>query len=280
LSQDEFGPTRAERARALKALIEQVDALRAEVESLEPQLRALLAEELLAYRSPAPPIASHPVDSHTADKEAVEAVVTATAFLRQDLSRAGRADEADALDKLCSTVGRAAMYLSSLDSTTDVDVVVGARSTDLAPVADSADAIMVLTEQLRRLRLRLERELVRLNAIKGPESSVSLELLVAQICEMWRLETGQPVTANPYRRYDYTGRPQTDAGRFVLQAVEALRPSKAWIGRYGAVASVKRAMIVMSAPGSRAQAVHTAMRKYVAAQKSAVGRRFRGKHTL
>src|SRR5271170_278899 len=48
LSQDEFGPTRAERAQALKVLIQQVDALWAEVKFLAPQLRALLAEELLA----------------------------------------------------------------------------------------------------------------------------------------------------------------------------------------------------------------------------------------
>ena len=38
LLQDEFGPTWAERAQALKALIEQVDALRAEVECLPIRL--------------------------------------------------------------------------------------------------------------------------------------------------------------------------------------------------------------------------------------------------
>jgi hypothetical protein len=178
------------------------------------------------------------------------------------------------LDKLYSTAGKAGMFLSSLDSTTDADVALAARSTDLAPVADPADAIAVLAEQLRRLRLRFERELVRLNAIKGPASSVSLELLVAQICDMWRQETGRPVTANPYRRYDYTGRPQTDAGRFVLQVVEALQPSKTSIDRYGAAASQKRAMIVMAPRGFQAQAVHTAMRKYVAAGKPARGASF------
>jgi hypothetical protein len=280
LLQDELGPTRAERAQALKALIEQVDALRAELESLAPELRALLAEELLADWSPAPPFEVDPFDSYAADKDAVEAVATATASLRQDLSRAGTADGGDTLHKVCSTAGRAAMYLSSLDSTTDADVAFGALSTDVTPAAGPANAIAVLAERLRRLRLRFERELVRLNAIKGPESSLSLELLVAQICDMWRQETGGRVTANPYRRYDYTGRPQTEVGRFVLQVVEALQPSKAWIGRHRAAASQKRAMIVMGARGFRAQAVHTAMRKYVAAGKPAVGPVFRPKHTL
>ena len=136
LLQDEFGPTRAERAQALKALIEQVDALRAEVECLAPRLRALLAEELLANWSPAPPFDSNPVDSYAADKDAFEVFATVTAALRQDLSRAGTADKVSALDKLCSTAGRAATFLSSLDSTTDGDVALAARSTDLAPVAD------------------------------------------------------------------------------------------------------------------------------------------------
>ncbi len=280
LLQDEFGPTRAERGRALKALIEQVDALRAEVECLAPQLRALLAEELLAHRSSAPPFEVDTFDSYEADKDAVEAIATATASLRQDLSLAGTSEGGDALHKVCSTAGRSAMYLSSLDSTTDADVALGARSTDIAPVADSPDAIVVLAERLRRLGLRFERELVRLNAIKGPETSVSLELLVAQICDMWRQETGLPVTANPYRRYDYTGRPQTEAGRFVLQVVEALQPSKAWIGRHRSAASQKRAMIVVGARGFQAQAVHTAMRKYVAVQNLAAGRVTRPKHTL
>lgn len=257
-----------------------MDALRAEVECLAPQSRALLAEELLANWSPAPPFDSNPVDSYVADKDAVEAVATATASLRQDLSLAGTADGGDTLHKVCSTAGRAAMYLSSLDSTTDADVAFAARSTDIAPAASPANAIAVLAERLRRLRLRFERELVRLNAIKGPESSLSLELLVAQICDMWSQETGRPITANPYRRYDYTGRPQTEAGRFVLQVVEALQPSKAWIGRHRAAASHKRAMIVMGARGFQAQADHTAMRKYMAAQKLAAGRVVRPKHTL
>jgi hypothetical protein len=280
LLQDEFGPTRAERAQALKALIEQVDALKAEVECLAPQLRALLAQELLASWSPAPAVRLNPIDSYAADKDAVEVFANVIAALRQDLWRAETVDERGALDKLCSTAGRAAMFLSSLDSTTDADVALAARSEDLVPVADPADAIVVLAEQLRRLRLRFERELVRLDKIKGPESSVSLELLVAQICDMWHQETGRPVTANPYRRYDYTGRPQTDAGRFVLQVVEALQPSKTWIDRYRAAASQKRAMIVMAPRGFQAQAVHTAMRKYVAAGKPARGRAFRRKHTL
>jgi hypothetical protein len=267
LLQDEFGPTRAERAQALKVLIEQVDALKAEVECLAPRLRALIAQELLASWSPAPPFDSNPIDSYAADKDAVEVFANVTAALRQDLSRAETADEGGALDKLCSTAGRAAMFLSSLDSTTDADVALAARSTDLAPVVDPADAIGVLAEQLRRLRLRFERELVRLNAIKGPESSVSLELLVAQICDIWSQETGRPVTANPYRCDGYTGRPQTDAGRFVLQVVEASQPPTAWIDRSGAAASKRRAMIVMAPRGFQAQAVHTAMRKYVTAQK-------------
>lgn len=184
------------------------------------------------------------------------------------------------MNKLCSTAGRAATFLSSLNSTTDGDVALAARSTDLTPVADPADAIAVLAEQLQRLRLRFERELVRLNAIKGPELSVSLELLVAQICDMWRQETGRPVTANPYCGYDYTGHPQTDAGRFVLQVVEAMQPSKTWVDPYRAAASQKRPMSVMAPRGFQAQAVHTSMRKHVAAGKRARERVFRRKHTL
>ena len=223
---------------------------------------------------------SDPVDSNAADKDAVEALAAATGSLRHDLSRAGAADKVDALVKLCSTAETAAMFLASLDSTTDGDIVVRARSTDLAPVADGADAVSILIGRLQRLRLRFERELYRLRAIKGPESLISLEILVALLCEMWCQETGQRVTANPYRHNKYVGHPQTDAGRFVLLAVEALRPSKAWIGRHAAVTSHKRTTILTTSQGFQARAVHTAMQKIRRGRKAAAGPDFQQKHTL
>ena len=148
LWQDEFGPTRADRAQALKVLVEKMEALRAEIDCLSPQLRGLLAEELLAIWSPTPSFDSDPVDSHAADRGAIEAFAAATATMRQDLLRAGAVDQADALDKLCSAAETAAMFLTNLDSTTDSDVVIHARSTDLAPVSDDADAVSFLIERI------------------------------------------------------------------------------------------------------------------------------------
>jgi hypothetical protein len=268
LHQDEFGPTRAERAQALKAVIEQLDALWPEVEGLAPRPRSLLGEELSACWSPAGLFEINPLNSHTADKDAIEAIATAAANLRHDLSRAGRTDEADALNRLCSTAGRAALLLSILDSTTDGDVILAARSTDSTPVENPADTFAVLGEQMQRLRLRLKRELVRLKRIKGTEPRVSFDLLVSRICDLWFRETGQPVTANPYHHDEYKSRPQSEAGRFVCEVVEALQPSAAWIAGYEALATQRRALMVTSPRGCRDRAVHTAMRAYVAAQKA------------
>ena len=68
-------------------------------------------------------------------------------------------------------------------------------------------------------------------------------LLVSQLCDLWRRETGQPVTANPVRCGAYTRRPQSAPGRFVFAGVEALQPTAAWIDEHEAVGAHMRAAI-------------------------------------
>jgi len=68
------------------------------------------------------------------------------------------------------------------------------------------------------LRSRFEFALTRLRRRKGPEARLSFRLLVWQLCDLWRGETGGPVTANPVMLGAYTGRPQSAAGRFVCAA--------------------------------------------------------------
>jgi hypothetical protein len=54
---------------------------------------------------------------------------------------------------------------------------------------------------------------------------------LSQLCDLWRRETGQLVTANPVRLGAYTGRPQSAPRHFVCAAVEALQPTAAMLCR-------------------------------------------------
>ncbi len=128
------------------------------------------------------------------------------------------------------------------------------QSAGSALADNSADPFESLWAPVRRLHSRFKLALIHLGRRKGPEPRLSLGLLVWQLCDLWRLETGRAVTANPVKLGDYTGRPQSASGRFVCAAVEALQPSAAWIDEHKAVEPHMRAMIMMLPPGHRVQA--------------------------
>ena len=54
-------------------------------------------------------------------------------------------------------------------------------------------------------------------AEKGPNAEYLAALLVARLCGKWERETGLRVTVNPYKKTDYDGAPQSEAGKFVAR---------------------------------------------------------------
>ena len=187
------------------------------------------------------------------------------ADVRDPLIHAGRFDEADLIGKICAAADVVAMALWNLDSTTDGDVAFNSGISGAAPADGLADPFVAICASVRRLQSRFGLALTTLRRRKGPEARLSLSLLVSQLCDLWGRETGKPVTANPVREGSYTGRPHSACGRFVCAAVEALQPTAAWIEEREAPRMPLRAAIVTGPSGARVQAVHSAMRAYVAA---------------
>jgi hypothetical protein len=123
--------------------------------------------------------------------------------------------------------------------------------------------------------------LARLERRRGPERCESLALLVWELCDLWHVETGQPVTSSAvavthynYSGTHYTAKPQSPAGRFVLAATQALQPSGAWAQEPDDWMAPRRASILDK--GRVERAVYFAMREYVAHHPSS-GRRGRRK---
>ena len=279
LHQEEFGPSRADRAAALRTIISELDAVGPLLETLPPRSKELLAEELSASWPLAHRREDDALGSYLADKNAIEALVTAAASVRDDLAHVGKADEVDAVNDLWSRAAKACLLLSNLDSTTDTDVVFGARSADLELLESSADPLARLAAQIQRILSMLKRERARLRRIKGTEPRVSFDLLVARICDLWAEVTGESVTANPYESDEYKGSPKSCAGRFAVNVVRALRPSKLWVARYAEFTTQRRAALLTETPRCRAKAVHTAMRGYVNA-RNASAKPSSSRHTL
>ena len=267
MHQDEFGPTRAQRMQALRDVVARLDVLSSRLEALPPQLRLLLSEEFLQSRSAAGQSDVDPAAFYSADKTAVDVMSETASDVRHTLVSVGRTDEADLIGEVCAAADAIAPLLWNLDTATDGDVAIDGGSAGPAAGDNSADPFVAVCEPVWRLRSRFERALAHLRRRKGPEARLSLGLLVSQLCDLWRRESGRPVTANPVGRGSYTGRPHSASGRFVCEAVEALQPTAAWIDEHEAAGAHMRAAIMTGPPGARVQAVHSAMRRYVAADR-------------
>jgi hypothetical protein len=77
LHQDEFGPTRADRAGLLRQIIEQLGALRSQLEGLPAPLRLQFSALLSETWRPETPLSIDPLKSYCAQKDAVEAIAMA-----------------------------------------------------------------------------------------------------------------------------------------------------------------------------------------------------------
>jgi hypothetical protein len=267
LHQDEFGPTQAERMQALRDLVDRLEVLLSRLEALSPQLRLLVSERQTEGRPAAGPIDVDLIASYSADKDAIEAVSEIASDVRRDLAGVGRTDDANLIGEVGTAADMVGPLLWNLDSTTDGDVVIDGESAGSALADNCADLFESLCVPVRRLHSRFTLALIHLGRRKGPEARLSLGLLVSQLCDLWRRETGRPVTANPVKLGVYTGCPQSASGRFVCAAVEALQPSAAWMDEHKAVGPHIRARIMTLPPAYRAQPVHSAMRAYVAADR-------------
>ena len=264
LHQDEFGPTWAEQMQALRDTLVPLGELALRLESLPLHLRLLLSEELVGFLSAPDQLDVDPFASYSADKAHIDAVLESASDIRKTLVKDNRTSDAALIEAVCIVASRLISLLCNLDTTTEADVVLDATFAGSLQTNNSADPLIAASAAIDRMRSRLELALSRLKRRKGTEARASFIWLVWQLCGLWRRETGSPVTANPVKKGAYVGRPQSVSGRFVCAAVEALQPSSAWVGEHGLAEAHMRAAAITRAPGFRVQAIHTAMRRYIA----------------
>jgi hypothetical protein len=140
---------------------------------------------------------------------------------------------------------------------------------------DASDLVdfAVVCARIERLRWRVEQILDGLEHQRGPERFESLQWLVWELCELYRRETGRPVTNSARAEGKYTSEPQSAAGRFVLAAVKALQPAEVWRQEPDHRVAQRRDRIFYQ--GVLGKAVLYAMREYVAHHSSIDERRGR-----
>jgi hypothetical protein len=270
LHQDEFGPSRAEQTAALRRLLKSVGGLCKRLEKGTAQARANLDKILRVESDPSSQIVEALM---VAAAEAESASRHVGASNREKLWFARLNSHADAFSK----------QWHFLDDATNSQIFDTAllRKFELSLTAKYASLVKV-ERWLDGYRKVLDKTIQRLKARRGAQERVSLKLLVEQLCELWERETGLPATAHGIAKDVYTSRAETEAGRFVMTAVEAMLPDKSWFNAHAKFArSVRAETFLPDAPPSdrrrnaRARQILVIMRSFVARRSRPKERRKR-----
>src|SRR5262249_1662593 len=237
LHQDEFGPTRAECMAALGVMQTRVGLL----DSLIGDLPQHLALELTYGSAESDQSLSFQVlRSRTVLRgwtlEQIHEAASTELGLRYSLHTA---DDLGMLQEICARAAAAMEVVSLLDTDSKGELFDDALSTGLLIAKNE---FSVIDAPLCALKTQVGLTLDRLTKRKGPERQVSLSWLVWEACDLWTRETGEPVTNSSVRNGDYTGSPESPAGRFVLAIVEALQPCDTWMTQHLRVDASVRAL--------------------------------------
>jgi hypothetical protein len=258
LHQDEFGPTRAEQISTLRAVLTQIMQL----DSLILDLPQYLVLDLSSNFTNQSNLQFWTIGKiHQAAN--IELSSQRSQYSTNDLN---------VLENICAAAGAAIDLISSLDTSSEGELLNDAFSTGLLIVKN---AFSVIDAPLFALKAQFGLTLDRLRRQRGPEKQLSMWWLVRELCDLWTQETGLPVTNSAVRNGDYTGSPESPAGKFVLAVVEALQPSESWMGQHLRVDAAVRARKVAAPPANQARTVYFAIRKYVADHRLPGARRGR-----
>jgi hypothetical protein len=215
--------------------------------------------------------------AHCNDEEAVRLVGEA-AIDYTSIPNAAPPGDARLMGDLCGAAQKTVELLSVADTTTEGAVVLDSELPALE-ITQNGDSDLVgfaiACARVERLRYRVQETLAGLARRKGAERSESLRLLVWELCELYKRETGKPVTNSAMLKDKYQSEPQSPAGRFVLAAAAALQPPEAWMREHKQWVRGMRDRILQK--GGLKSAVYFAMRDYVAHHSSSSGRRGRWK---
>jgi hypothetical protein len=269
LHQDEFGPRRGEQTAALRAHIKLVRELCQLLQKGRSRSRDRIDAALR--------------NSNDGLSPTVAALGEAAANVESELQIAGASNpDIGWFSRVRRCAGRLSEQIETLDDTTDGEIALTAvyRNFERSQTVASEEFGLVDAEcWLNGYWNVLVETLNTLNDHRGAQERVSLKLLVEELCLLWEQETGLLATAHGIVKDVYTSRTETDAGRFVTAAVEAMLPEKAWFDQHAEFArSVRAKTFLPDEKGSRrqrglARQILVIMRDFVARRSGPSGAR-------
>jgi hypothetical protein len=252
LHQDEFGPTRRQQTAALRAFKKSIQTLQRQLAKNAPSQRQRFDATLRSG----------------GDRSAatLERICEAAGDLERYLRIAGASNRQ--IDwavriKICAETTMA--QGQSLDTNADGEILLTTLQHRFDPL-QTCPPDFGLTEAEQWLSAYwnvVDQTLCRLNERGGAEERVSLKFLVEQLCELWERETGHPVTAHGMIKLEYSQRTETEAGRFVTSAVEAMLPESSWFDEHEFSRPIRATTFLPFWQADRARQILVIMRGFV-----------------
>lgn len=221
LHQDEFGPNRGAQSAALRSLISSVRRLCRLLQRTPSCFRCRLD---LAIRNRD--------DRVHSCLEALEGAAADIGFDAQD--HWANRDDLAWFSRMKNCVATAVLQFNTLDDSTHGDIVLTAESHGFEAATSGQLDFAQMERWLNGYWKILIETLNSLCDQRGRLESVSLKLAVEELCKLYEYETETLVTAHAMNGNDYTGRVETDAGRFVTAAVENMLPDQSWFEQHPA----------------------------------------------
>ena len=264
MHQDEFGPDRREQTAALRALMKSCRALQKHLLQRSSTFKAPLDATLRARNNP--------------NSLGLEAFYEAAEDIAQEWHSNGASNrDTGWIAQLRDRVHELMMLSQALDTNTGGELFLTAakRKFDLSQITGLdfrlADAECWLNSYVAMVFETLN----GLNTRRGPSERVSIKLLIKVLCEFWERETGNRVTAPDQVKGEQTDRAETDAGRFVTAAVEAMLPDQSWFDEHADRAQRFRTEIFLPDEGALTHGKAARSRQVIGFMRDFVKRRRR-----
>jgi hypothetical protein len=267
MHQDESGPDRGEQTAALRALMKSCRALQKHLLQRSSTFKAPLDATLRARSNP--------------NSLVLEAFYEAAGDVAQEW-RSNGASHRDTvwIAQLQDRVYELMVQSQALDTNTHSELFLTAanRKFDVSQITGLDFRLADAEGWLKSYETMVFETLNRLNTRRGPSERVSINLLIELLCEFWERETGKRVTAHGQVKGEQTYRAETDAGRFVTAAVEAMLPDKSWFDEHADRVQRFRTEIFLPDEGALTHGKAARSRQVIGFMRDFVKRRRRTLH--
>jgi hypothetical protein len=252
LHQDEFGPTRRQQTAALRALKKSIQTLQRQLTKVTLWQRAQLDALLRNCNDTRVPI--------------LDRIYEAASDLENGLLFGESDRKVDWATKIkaCAETMMVQSHLLDTNADSEIFLIAIHHKFDLMQTCRPDFGLAAAEHWLNAYWNIVDKTLCELDERSGAEERVSLKFLVEQLCELWERETARLVTAHGMSGLEYTQRTETDAGRFVTAAIEAMLPEQSWFDQHSEFSHPARAQTFLPVrQPDRARQIIVIMREFV-----------------